>query len=456
MYKVMKLWRATLRLLTALMLTIIVYGSLAYPITGTVASANGATNVLISYQPDAADGWTITWNAIPSGATLGEVNLPFPPAAFASPSSGHHFAVVDATANAFDIHLVNMRDPAVNELPVPVLHKEVFLRDAEYLQAYSLRWSPNGRTLAYIGQTSPSRADIYLYDTATTELTNLSAHIPFTDEFVNLSDWSPDGNWLAFTGRWEQSAAQEDSYGGGILSHDGNAVIGLPSVPDLCDFVWSPEQRYLFWHNDCLGFNDAQNGRDLIIYPINLDQADTQQPAPFRLSEITTNPWWRFHHPMWQDDGNIITLRTFDQTLLNGMPVGTPGPDAEIIRVDVATRHLEVVDYPSTVTVNTIQRGYQVNDWLFQLDNGMLHGYQPSQNSSFAVILTNDLPCSAFHARLSVDERYLALCVGIYPDKPLPALLIWDVTTNQEVLRVPATGDNPPVPLGWISVEDRP
>ncbi|NJL54897.1 hypothetical protein HC928_06685, partial [bacterium] len=266
----LKLWRVTFRLLTALTLTIIAYGSLAYPVTDTVASANGATNVLISYQPDAIDGWTITWNAVPSGETLGEVNLPFPPAAFAAPPSGHHFAVVDATANAFDVYMVDMRDPALNELPVPVLHKEVFLRDAEYLQAYSLRWSPDGRTLAYVGQTAPGRADVFLYDTITAQQTNLSTHIPFVDDFVNLSDWSPDGNWLTFTGRWGQSAAQEDAYGGGILSHDGDAVIGLPSVPDLCDLVWSPEQRYLFSHNDCLGFNDAQNGRDLIIYLINL------------------------------------------------------------------------------------------------------------------------------------------------------------------------------------------
>ncbi len=456
MYKVLKLWRATLRLLTVLMLTIIAYGSLAYPVTDTVATANGATNVLISYQTDAADGWTITWNAIPSGETLGEVNLPFPPAAFAAPPSGHHFAVVDATANAFDVYMVDMRDAASHELPVPILHKEVFLRDAEYLQAYSLRWSPDVRTLAYIGQTSPGRADIYLYDTATTELTNLSAHIPFADDFVNLSDWSPDGNWLAFTGRWGQAAAQEDAYGGGMLSHDGDAVIGLPSVPDLCDLVWSPERRYLFSHNDCLGFNNAQNGRDLIIYPVSLDQVDAPQLLPFRSSEITANPLWRFHHPMWHMDGSIITLRTFDQPLLNGTPLGTPGPDAELIHIDIETRRLQVLDHPTAVIAAIMRNGFATDDWLFHLDDGMLYAHQPVNNTSFNVPLTTDQPCSARYARLSVDEQYLALCVGIYPDEPLPTLLIWDVVAEREVLRVPATGDNPPVPLGWMKVEDRP
>jgi len=452
----MKLLHVAFRLSTALVLTIIAGNSLSYSATNIVPRAQDTTNVLLYGEVDAAGGRTISWVAVPSKETLGQVHLPFPTGTFAAPANGHHVAVVSTRAQGSEVYIINLNDPVPHKLSVPVLHKEVYYRDVRHIQSLSLRWSPDGRTLAYVGQTAPGRADVFLYDTITAQQTNLSAHIPFVDDFVNLSDWSPDGNWLAFTGRWGQPGLQVSMAGGGLLSHDGNELIALAPTHDLCDLVWSPNQHYLFSHNDCLSFNNVQDSRDLTIYPLNLEQTDVPQPSSFRLSEITTNPWWRFHHPMWHEDGNIIMLRTFDQPLLNGTPVGTPGPDAEIIRVDVVTRHLQVMDYPLTMTVNTIQRGYQVNDWLFQLDNRVLHGYQPSQNRSFAVTLTNELPCSAFHARLSVDERYLALCVGIYPDEPLPALLIWDVTTNQEVLRVPATGDNPPVPLGWMSLEDRP
>jgi WD40 repeat protein len=117
-----------------------------------------------------------------------------------------------------------------------------------------MSWSPDGRSLAYIGlpdgpaeptstEGSPSIGarprDLFLIGADGTGDRNLTD----TPTFEHNPDWSPDGAFLAFETSAEGVADRVTT-----IKVDGASAVGPPRLgPESDWFVWSPDGRQLLW-----------------------------------------------------------------------------------------------------------------------------------------------------------------------------------------------------------------
>jgi hypothetical protein len=102
----------------------------------------------------------------------------------------------------------------------------------------SLKWSPDGSTLAFIGAVNGDTADLYTYDYAGGGIARRSDQ---PGKKSNLS-WSPDGKYLAYDVTWNAEAAshkniwvvQSDGANTRLLAGDSEET-GLPALYEWLD-----------------------------------------------------------------------------------------------------------------------------------------------------------------------------------------------------------------------------
>lgn len=75
--------------------------------------------------------------------------------------------------------------------------RQVSDTDAPY---YFWDWSPDGRFIVYMGEITPDRVGVHLYDVENNQITNLLANYWFINPTCCIAhvDWSPDGGEIAF------------------------------------------------------------------------------------------------------------------------------------------------------------------------------------------------------------------------------------------------------------------
>jgi Tol biopolymer transport system component len=117
-----------------------------------------------------------------------------------------------------------------------------FMRE---LSSFDPKWSPDGTQIAfrsaiYFSAGPYDRNALYVVNTDGTGLTNLSAP---GDVIRSNFDWSPDGNWIAFTSRQEIPYGTE-TWGDIYLIHpDGTGLMRLTDTPDEAELglSWQPD-----------------------------------------------------------------------------------------------------------------------------------------------------------------------------------------------------------------------
>ncbi len=75
--------------------------------------------------------------------------------------------------------------------------RQVSDTDAPY---YYWDWSPDGRFIVYMGEITPDRVGVHLYDVESNQITNLLENFWFNNPTCCIAqvDWSPDGGEIAF------------------------------------------------------------------------------------------------------------------------------------------------------------------------------------------------------------------------------------------------------------------
>jgi hypothetical protein len=400
-------------------------------------------NLLIYSAGNPDEGWKVGWRSVPDSELSGQIDIPFAPGAFSAPPRDHFFAIADVTSDT--IYIIDVLTSSLVKLDIPLLHKEGFAYDMEYIAARSMRWSPDGTTLAFIGQTENERADLYLYETSTGQLNNLTSAIDFTSDFLNLSDWSPDGQWLALTGQWQPDTGWLI---GGILSKDGKTFLKLNSSEPICRLTWSPGQQYLFSPTDCSGYPADQQPANVMIFPVDLSAAEEQPLASFHLDGDTQNSW-HYDQPTWADENTIWALRSIVQPMLNGTAVGTPAPKPQLIQYDVDTRALEIIS-ANEMELNALRYGTAFGQWIFWLDRkadpNAIYAFNLAARKQIYIAYMSSDVCPERYFRLSPDQSYLAFIDGCNQDI-LHRLIILNIVDNAEVFQ-----EQSAVPLGWIEL----
>jgi hypothetical protein len=308
-----------------------------------------------------------------------------------------------------------------------------------------MRWSPNGELLAFIGQMQDNHADLYLYDTTTQQLTNLTSSIDFTNDLLNLSDWSPDGQWLALVGVWGQNQSNPSLLKGAIISKDGEQFIELDPSEPVCRLVWSPAQQYLFSNTDCPALPADQKATDIVIFPAPFSESSNQ---PFHISEAKAQAW-RCPHAAWSDQSTINLLRSLVQPVING----TPAPEFELALYDVNTQQIQGVSDVEQVDLAALAGGIQLGEWIFWTEiiegSSVVHAYNLSEMKMLNIPLDFPDLCSAFHIRLSYDEAYAALAAGCEATGLNPKTIVWDIHNGASLFQIEQEGQIT-TPLAWV------
>ena len=104
---------------------------------------------------------------------------------------------------------------------------------------FAPRWSPDGQSLAYVLDLDGGELyDLYLYDFATKQHTNLTPNTP--DAILPNFCWSPDGKQLAFL---SDRSGSFDTY---IMPSCGGLAHPVLSLPyPSWEVQWSPDGRWL-------------------------------------------------------------------------------------------------------------------------------------------------------------------------------------------------------------------
>ncbi|MEJ1971065.1 MAG: biopolymer transporter TolR [Lacunisphaera sp.] len=110
--------------------------------------------------------------------------------------------------------------------------------------------------------------------------------------------WSPDGQWMVFTGgRKQQPGDKDDKYDIYKISADGGDEVRLTNSPGLCDGPeFSPDGKYIY-------FTSTRTGL-MQIYRMKPDGSAQEQ---------LTNDEWNNWFPHISPDGKWLIMISFDQ-----------------------------------------------------------------------------------------------------------------------------------------------
>lgn len=166
---------------------------------------------------------------------------------------------------------------------------------------YRPRWSPDGKTLAFVSNRS-GNGDIYLLDLAT----NATRRLTFDDGTEQLDAWSSDGEWIYFSSSTQDIAGMNDVF---RVRASGGTPMRVAGDRYVSEY-WaapSPDGRRLaitargttagqWWRRGSSHLDEAE------IWTVTLDAT----PAYARVSSGQRPGKGRDVWPMWAPDGQTL------------------------------------------------------------------------------------------------------------------------------------------------------
>ncbi|HZU86836.1 MAG TPA: hypothetical protein VFF78_05105 [Anaerolineaceae bacterium] len=108
-------------------------------------------------------------------------------------------------------------------------------------------WSPDGRYLAFPGALDAANTDIYLFDTLDNSIRRLTSE----EESVQVSGWSPDGQWLIYaTGKSFETEGADLKAAGALHIPDGRVIYPFFTYPENSDNAhWQLLEQWISDHS---------------------------------------------------------------------------------------------------------------------------------------------------------------------------------------------------------------
>jgi len=220
-----------------------------------------------------------------------------------------------------EIHIVDLTTDQVTSLGLcqPL---QQFLWDEHYQTSGTLLWSPDAQFLAFTGIESQStcnvadRGNLYLYAPRTNQLVNLTSDVSVLRSLIVPASWSPDGEWLALYGAWSEGEnAQGDiipDWGSAIISRDGATFFEFAPSYNTCRLSWSPNMKWLASNTIC--FDSIGTGSSIIVIPFDLATQNQRRLdeiiSPIRFDWRPDSTWTSMYGtPIWTETNTLVTHR---------------------------------------------------------------------------------------------------------------------------------------------------
>jgi len=327
------------------------------------------------------------------------------------------------------VGIVNPETQETVFLPVPMepYVERTYLYD-EYTAFYhSLLWSPDGRYLAYTGQSGNNRLDVYLYDTITKELRNLSANLPVAD--VDVGSWSNDSRWLQLLARYD-----EDGFEPIIVSPDMRMVNRISPQIRACRFIWSPDNRHIVSDDGC--YHPLGSETHLTFWAFDPDQPEKPSTAPVAL-DIPREDAFRtciYSTPHWRDSRTIITLRTicrYASEFSDAIEI------TQLVAYDILSGKEQSIAVPGSP--KALFADVSSGNWItFSTDTERLFAYHVL-SGQFIEVTGLFYPCAFYPNALSEDGTRIA--IPNHCGRDPAAFRVFDLPSRREILHFP-TRDN--------------
>lgn len=179
-------------------------------------------------------------------------------------------------------------------------HHSIWLMDASgdsqqrLVQGFSPAWAPDGQHLSYA--CGPEREDLCVLDLSSHVATVVAPH-DADWKFVKNSAWSPDGSWIALT-RVSNDGDPFTLFRQLFRVHpDGTGLEGIPNTSTTGDMpAWSPDGQTILYTERYDGRNGAGSGN---LWSIRPDGSDRTKVTRSQGTEQDAT---------WSPDGSRIAL----------------------------------------------------------------------------------------------------------------------------------------------------
>jgi Tol biopolymer transport system component len=144
-------------------------------------------------------------------------------------------------------------------------------------EAYSVRWSPDGKLIAACGFPKPGLNAVYVVPASGGELRQLTS----ADEYKEGLEWHPDGQRLTY----HVSRLDSETHQAFL---DGREPTLLVNAPDIWDYVgiWAPDGRRYFFVGP-LTFYDESTGETTRV-----SEEGENASVPRFSADGKTMAWW--------------------------------------------------------------------------------------------------------------------------------------------------------------------
>lgn len=345
------------------------------------------------------------------------------------------------------ISILDTENETIRSLSVPMNLTGELLYSVDYPS--SLHWSPSGRYLTFIGQTTTDRVDIYLYDLELATLKNVTQSLPIIRDYLAVSSWSLDEKWLSFVGAW-----RKDNEGGvivepGILSIGTGALIPLSPNQRTCGLYWSPDNRHLASTTEC--FEPSFGNASLLIFsfdPENPTSSNSVDVIPSG-KDPDAEYWW-YSEPRWRTNDDIVFPR---DTGPRGTDLSPDDFEEKFVQYNLVTK----IESPITgVDLDVIGPDMRGNWGIWNLAwttkqgsiQFLLKAYNFVTSQIFASPPGLSL-CPAIYTRISSSAKLIALLTGCTVGLNY-TIQVFDLVSSQEVFRVDAVAGEFLRPVGFI------
>lgn len=296
----------------------------------------------------------------------------------------------------------------------------------------SLRWSPAGNEVAFIGYTEDGVVTVYVYEPDTEQLTYLTPNIDFREDFVDISSWSPDGRWLTVVGSW----GENHNFRSALVARDGSAFIEFE--PRTCEVRWSPNMHYLASATSC--YESLHDASPLLLFTFDSTQPRIEQ-LPSLMGADTQTQFVQYVYPVWLNDSVLALNR---RSVKRGVDLPPNSSEVDIVHFDVNLRQLTPV--PNTLTDSSWHTMY--GDWLLTRHDDGLIAYNMVDNRHEFVPTERLLPVS-YSVVISPDDRFIALIDDV--DTPGAShIRVINFTTHETLLDIAQQNHEDLSPIGFV------